>query len=66
MIVEDPDWVRIFGTTDSQIEPVPKIKKTKLESHQHEAKLIVERPELFGASKPVKRAATLFEKSNGV
>ena len=50
MKVSDPDWFKFFGTTDSQLEPIPgKTKPAKPKRHQREAKLIIERPSLLRA-----------------
>ncbi len=47
MNVTDPDWLAAFGTDSSEIEKPAKATKKKLSTHQHEARLIQERPELF-------------------
>ena len=51
MKVEDPDWLRFFGQTDSQLEPIPcKPRPAKLKKHQQQAKLIAEHPEVLGGT----------------
>ncbi len=62
MVVDDPDWQRIFGTSSSQLEKPPKAKKQKQATHQIEAGLIIDKPHLFGIkpARPVKRT-TLFD-----
>jgi hypothetical protein len=64
MIVTDPDWLKIFGTTDSVIEKPPKAtRKRKLSRCQREAELIVERPKLLRDECKARQA--LFEKLTG-
>lgn len=62
MQVEDPDWQRIFGHNDSQIEPIPKLGKIRPTRAQLESRMVVETAALFRdkAVKPTRRA-TLFD-----
>lgn len=46
--VSDPDWQRIFGTSNARIEAIPKMKPAPLQRHQFEADLILTKPWLFG------------------
>lgn len=64
MEVTDEAWQRCFGTADSQIEPIPKLGKTKLNRPQLAAKMILDTARLRDAvpapTKPA-RAKTLFD-----
>ncbi len=62
MQVADEDWLRCFGTSDSQLEPIPKLGKIKLTRAQLESQMVIETAAMF-REKPVKptRSGKLFD-----
>lgn len=50
LIIEDEDWQQCFGTDTSEIEKPATAAKPKLNRSQHQAGLILSRPELFSGN----------------
>lgn len=62
MEVTDSDWVAAFGTSDSQLEPIPKLGKVKLNRAQLAAKMILDTARLRDAASSER---TLFDLVDG-
>ena len=58
MHVDDAVWLKVFGHSDSQVEPVPKLGKQKLNRAQMAAGMILDAKRLREAPR---RAKTLFD-----
>ena len=58
MRVDDPAWLKAFGHDSSQIEPVPKTTKPKLNRAQLAAQMILDGARLRDAAH---RERTLFD-----
>lgn len=58
MEVTDHDWIAAFGTTSSQLEPVPTVTKPKLNRAQLASKMIMDSAKLRDAASSER---TLFD-----
>lgn len=64
MRVDDEDWQRCFGHNDSQIEPIPKMGKTKLTRAQLAAQMIMDAARLRDAASSERTLFDLMDESS--